>query len=74
LLTWDGKARTFNAEFEGKQKVEWAKVDPDEKLLIDVNFINNSYTTKPETTIFRKYTTKFIFWVENLMTSFSMIF
>ncbi len=74
LLTWDGKSRTYNAEFVGKKKVEWAKVDPDQKLLIDTNLINNSFTTKPGSTTFRKYTTKFIFWVENLMTSFSMIF
>lgn len=74
LVTWNGKERTFNAEFESKNKIEWAKVDPEQKLLIDVNLNNNSLTTKPATMTFRKYTTKFIFWVENLMTSISMIF
>lgn len=74
LLTWDGRDRAFNAHFTGKQWVKWAVVDPDNKILIDVNLNNNSYTTKPGTAVFRKYSTKFLFWVESLMTSLSMLF
>ncbi len=74
LVTWDGKDRTFNLTFDRPEKVEWAKVDPYDKLLIDVNLNNNSIIVKPDKTPFRKYFTKFIFWVENLMTSVSMIF
>lgn len=74
LLTWNGKDRSFRAEFKGKHWVKWAKIDPDNKILMDVNLNNNSYTTKPEVTVYRKYTVKFIFWVESLMTSLSMLF
>ena len=74
LVSWNGKARTFDIRFDRPEKVVWAKVDPQHKLLIDVNFNNNSYSTEPDTRYRKKYFTKFIFWVENLMTSISMIF
>jgi hypothetical protein len=74
LINWSGRERTFDIRFDKPEKVVWAKVDPDNKIYIDVNFNNNSYTTKPENTPFKKYMTKFIFWVENLITSMSMIF
>ncbi|MGB8319615.1 MAG: M1 family metallopeptidase [Ignavibacteriaceae bacterium] len=74
LVNWDGKERTFNLKFDMPQKVVWAKVDPEQKLYMDLNLNNNSYTTERERTPFKKYMTKFIFWVENLITSMSMIF
>ena len=74
LADWDGKERTFNLIFDMPQRVTWAKVDPGHKIYIDLNLNNNSYTTKPEGTVFKKYTTKFIFWVENIITSMSMLF
>ena len=74
LVTWDGKERTFNLKFDMPQRVIWAKVDPEQKIYMDLNFNNNSYTTKPNGTPFKKYMTKFIFWVENIITSMSMIF
>ncbi|HKI78507.1 MAG TPA: M1 family metallopeptidase [Ignavibacteriaceae bacterium] len=74
LATWDGKERTFDLIFEGPQKVVWAKVDPENKIQMDVNLNNNSYTLEQSSAPFSKYMTKFIFWVENLVTSMSMIF
>ncbi len=74
LVSWDGKDRTFDIEFDKPEKVVWAKVDPKQKLLIDVNLNNNSYTTEPSSKYRKKYFVKFIFWVQNLMTSISMIF
>ncbi len=74
LATWDGKERTYDLEFNRAEKVVWAKVDPENKLLIDVNMNNNSYSTDPENGSKKKYFTKFIYWVENLMLSISMIF
>ena len=74
LVNWNGKERTFDIRFDKPEQVVWAKVDPDQKIYMDINFNNNSYTTKPESAPFKKYMIKFIFWVENLITSMSMIF
>ena len=74
LVTWDGKERTFDLKFDKPQRVTWAKIDPEHKIYMDMNFNNNSYSIKPKETPFKKYMTKFIFWVENIITSISMIF
>ena len=74
LVTWNGKERTFDLRFDMPQKVVWAKVDPKQKIYMDLNINNNSYTTEPKGTTFKKYMIKFIFWAENLITSMSMIF
>ncbi|MCH8942955.1 MAG: M1 family metallopeptidase [Bacteroidetes bacterium] len=74
LITWDGMALNKSFTFLGKNKIEWVKIDPNNKNLMDINIINNSLTVRKETTVINKFTTKFLFWVENLMLSFSMLF
>ncbi|HLK97881.1 MAG TPA: M1 family metallopeptidase, partial [Hymenobacter sp.] len=65
--TWDGQARTRFFSYEGKHKVAWAKLDPQNKLLLDINLNNNSRAIEPETAPFWKYTVKFLFWVQNAL-------
>ena len=72
IETWDGKDRSFELNYEGTNKVEWAQIDPEEKIYMDQNFINNSYTTKPVTTPQQKYGTLFLLWVQNVMQTVSM--
>jgi hypothetical protein len=48
LEKWDGKARYKNFKYSGTNKVVWAKADPHNKITMDVNFVNNSYTTEPD--------------------------
>ncbi len=74
LEHWDGKDRTHDLIYKSTDKVVWAKVDPYNKIPIDVNLINNSYAKKPERSSILKYTAKFIFWLENTMQSFGMLF
>ena len=75
LVNWSGKERTYDLRFDRAEKVVWAKLDPEQKIYMDINLNNNSYTTaRQDTTPFRKYMTKFIFWVENLMTTVGMVF
>ncbi|HEX8655913.1 MAG TPA: hypothetical protein VF690_00175 [Hymenobacter sp.] len=64
---WDGQARTQSYGYEGKSRVAWAKVDPQNKLLLDVNLSNNSRAVAPATAPFWKYTVKFLFWVQNAL-------
>jgi hypothetical protein len=64
---WDGQARTQSYSYEGKSRVAWAKVDPQNKLLLDVNLSNNSRAVEPATAPFWKYAVKFLFWVQNAL-------
>jgi hypothetical protein len=73
IETWDGKDRSFELNYEGTNKVEWAQIDPEEKVFMDENFINNSYTTKPEKTVRHKFGATFMLWVQNVMQTISML-
>ena len=74
LFIWDGKAQNKNFTFEGKKQIEWVKLDPKDKNLMDINIFNNSLTTDKKTTVINKYFTKFLYLVENIMLSLSMLF
>ncbi len=74
LEHWDGKDRVHDFIYDRPEKVVWAKVDPYNKIPMDVNLINNSFTTQPQSSAANKYFTKFIFWVENIMMTFGSLF
>ena len=74
LEHWNGKDRTHDFIYDKPEKVVWAKIDPYNKIPMDVNLINNSYTTEPESTAENKYFAKFLFWVENTMLTIGSIF
>ena len=67
--TWNGKSRTYELKFKSQAKIEWAKIDPENKILIDVNLANNSYTLKQDSKPMWKYTVKFLFWLQNIIQS-----
>jgi hypothetical protein len=46
--SWDGKTRYKDFRYERKGKVQWVKIDPDYKIVMDVNYINNSMTLEPD--------------------------
>ena len=45
---WDGKSRFKDFLYTGIEMVEWVKIDPDFKISMDVDFINNSMTLHPD--------------------------
>jgi hypothetical protein len=60
LETWDGKDRYKELTFEGHGKVEWFKIDPEYKIRLDINFINNSMTSDPDYVPLHRITDKLI--------------
>jgi hypothetical protein len=60
LETWDGKARYKDFTYTGTRKVDWVKIDPEYKIKMDVNYINNSMTNDPDRKPVKRYTNKFI--------------
>ncbi len=66
---WDGKSRSTEFKFRSVAKVSWAKIDPENKILMDVNLANNSYVLRPNDKPAWKYTVKFLFWLQNIIQS-----
>ena len=67
LEEWDGAARVTEFTYRRPEKVVWAKVDPEGILALDADLSNNSRTLAPSTGPVWKYTTKLIFWLQNLL-------
>lgn len=58
--SWDGRDRYKHLNYFSNSQIDWVKIDPEYKILMDVNFINNSYTIKPNRVPVRRLTNKFI--------------
>jgi hypothetical protein len=69
---WDGNSRFKNFRYEGKGKVQWAKIDPDYKIVMDVNFINNSMTLDPDRIPVRRLSGKLTTLLQFLITAISL--
>jgi hypothetical protein len=66
--TWDGKGRYLDFEYTGKHKAIWAKVDPDNKIDIDVDRLNNSWTSEPLRTPTRRMMDKYVFLMQMMIS------
>jgi hypothetical protein len=61
---WDGKNRFKDFSYTGPRKVEWVKIDPDFKITMDINYINNSMTVAPDYTPLRRLTSKLMTFMQ----------
>ncbi|MCU0472235.1 MAG: M1 family metallopeptidase [Bacteroidales bacterium] len=72
LESWDGKARYKDFVYTGKRMIEWIKVDPEYKIRMDVNFINNSMTQDPNRIPLRRFTNKIISLMQFFVSAFTL--
>ena len=70
--TWDGKNRTKEFSYEKPEKIIWAIIDPENKIMLDINLQNNSRAVKPKKTVSTKYMIKFLFFMQNLFQNFAI--
>jgi hypothetical protein len=72
LESWDGKERYKNLELFSNSSIEWVKIDPEYKIRMDVNFINNSFTYEPDRVPVRRITGKFISFLQFFINTFTL--
>jgi len=72
IETWDGKSRTKEFSYEKPEKITWAQIDPENKIMLDINLQNNSRAIKPEKTVFKKHLIKFLFLMQNIFQNFAI--
>lgn len=68
LENWDGKARYKDFTYTGTAQIEWVKIDPDYKIAMDVNFINNSMTDTPDRVPVKRITGKLMTFLQFLIS------
>ncbi len=64
---WDGQARSKNFFFSRDTGVKSAEIDPDRKIYLDQNYMNNSYTYVPDRVAVRHYVGKWMIWMQNIL-------
>lgn len=69
MINWSGKDRIKTFIFD--QAVSGVSIDPQQKNMLDLNRINNSYAVESSTWPATKYAVKVLFWVQNLMLTFA---
>lgn len=69
LKHWDGRYRWAEYRFERPSEVASVEVDPYQKLLLDINFANNSWQAETATRPLLKWTANLLFWIQNLLLS-----
>jgi hypothetical protein len=64
LENWDGKARYKDFTYTGYREIEWVKIDPEFKIRMDVNYVNNSMTEEPQKAPLHRIVNKILAFVQ----------
>jgi hypothetical protein len=66
---WDGLSPEITYTYHEAARVERAEVDPERKILLDMNLVNNSRTSSPPILPVQKYTAKIFYLLQNILLS-----
>ena len=70
---WNGRNRLMTFSYEGTEEVVKVVVDPEAKLVLDVNRTNNSWIRKADHRGARKLVLRWLFWVQSVLEFFAFI-
>jgi len=72
-LQWDGRDTTKTFRFARPEKLEWVDVDPDRKILLDVNWVNNGRRLDPDARPAASWTARWLFLLQNLFATLGLL-
>ncbi len=72
LEKWDGKERYRDFSYTRPEMIEWVKIDPEFRIRMDVNFINNSETFDPDRTPVRRIGNKLILFIQYFISTLTL--
>ena len=71
---WNGRDRWTTFEFVDPEPVTRVEVDPERVLLLDVNFTNNSWTSRPHgADAAAKWAWRWLTWAQELMLTYAFV-
>lgn len=70
LETFDSDQKRFRLKYSGPDRVVSATIDPNFKIPLDTNVINNSYSITVKQAAKRKIFATFLFWLQNFIQFF----
>jgi len=74
-FAWDGGGRWHRVTLEHASRATAAQVDPDQVLLLDTNFTNNSFTTEPHAArAATKWAAIWMAWLQDQLLTWAFFF
>lgn len=64
--TWDGRDRWLKIKTTTKEKLVRADIDPARRVLLDVDWLNNSRRLDPDARASTWWSARVLFWIQNL--------
>jgi len=64
---WDGRDRWKRLVFMRPERLEWAEVDPDRKLVLDVDWLNNSQRVEPDGRAATTWAARWMFLIQQML-------
>ena len=73
LEYWNGRDRAISFTYHSANRIINAEVDPERKIDLDSNFLNNSKTIKPNKSVQRKFFTKFLLGAQEILQTLNAL-
>ncbi len=70
---WDGKGRWIRWDVNHSAKLVSAEIDPEHRMVLDINRLNNSLRREPRALGRRKLMVHLLFWLQNLFEAASLL-
>ena len=67
--TWDGRDRWLKIRTTTREKLEWADVDPERRVLLDVDYLNNARRVDSDSRVSARWSTRLMFWIQNVVAT-----
>jgi hypothetical protein len=66
---WDGRDRWLKIRTTTPEKLERAEIDPQRKILLDVDWLNNARRVEADTRASTWWSARAMFWVQNILAT-----
>lgn len=70
---WDGRDRWHRFKYTTRSRLRYATIDPDNKILLDANIVNNSYTMQSRSGAAWRWASAVHYWTDVLLQFFASL-
>ncbi len=70
-FVWDGRDEWKKIEYRGSYRVDEVYIDPENKVLLDLNKLNNRWVREGDSSVSTKYGLKYLVWMQQFLHVFT---